>query len=134
MPCPFHPPWFQHSNYTWWRIQVLIMQFSPNSRHFVPLRSKYSQQRPVLKHPQSMFIPQCRRPSFTPIQNHRKMYRFLYSNFRIRAIAYNCIALFLVLSRKSESMYCCYFICGTVRLKNVVESVCTDILNIMWRN
>jgi hypothetical protein len=30
MPCPSHPPWLEHSNYTWRRVQVmklLIMQF-----------------------------------------------------------------------------------------------------------
>jgi hypothetical protein len=45
------------------------MQFSPTSYHFIPLRSKYSPQRPVLKHPQSMFLPWCQRPSCTLIQN-----------------------------------------------------------------
>jgi hypothetical protein len=23
MPCPSHPPWLDHSNYTWWRVQVM---------------------------------------------------------------------------------------------------------------
>jgi hypothetical protein len=32
------------------------MQFSPISRHFVSLRTEYSPQHPVLKHPQSMSI------------------------------------------------------------------------------
>jgi hypothetical protein len=58
MPCSSHPPWLDHSNYTWSRVQVmklLIIQFSWTSCHFISLRSKYSQ-RPVLKHPQSMFL------------------------------------------------------------------------------
>jgi hypothetical protein len=38
-------------------MKFLIVQSSPSSCHFLPLRSKYSLQRPVLKHPQSMFIP-----------------------------------------------------------------------------
>jgi hypothetical protein len=41
---------------TWWSLQVmklLIMQSSPASRHFLPLRSKYSPWHSVLKHPQS---------------------------------------------------------------------------------
>jgi hypothetical protein len=40
MPCPSHPPWLDHSNYTWRRVQVmklLITQFSPTSRHFMTL-------------------------------------------------------------------------------------------------
>jgi hypothetical protein len=33
------------------------MQSSPVFRHLLPLISKYSPQRPVLKHPQSSFFP-----------------------------------------------------------------------------
>jgi hypothetical protein len=50
MPCPSHPPLFDHSNYTWRRVQVmklLITQFSLTSCHFTSLRSKYSPQHPV---------------------------------------------------------------------------------------
>jgi hypothetical protein len=60
MPCPSHPPWLDHSNYTWQRVQamkLLIMQFFPTSYHFMLLRSKYSPQHPVLKHLKSMFFP-----------------------------------------------------------------------------
>jgi hypothetical protein len=35
-------------------MKLLIMQFSPTSCHFISLRSKYSPQHPVLKHPQSI--------------------------------------------------------------------------------
>jgi hypothetical protein len=44
-PRPYHRPWLDHSNYTWRTVRVmelLIMQFSPTSYHFIPLRSKYS--------------------------------------------------------------------------------------------
>jgi hypothetical protein len=34
-----------------------LTQFSPVSRHLIPLRSKYPPQHPVLKHPQHMFLP-----------------------------------------------------------------------------
>jgi hypothetical protein len=57
MPNESHPPWLDNSNYTLRRVQImkpLIMQFSPNSCHFISLRSKYSPQHPVLKHP--MFL------------------------------------------------------------------------------
>jgi hypothetical protein len=47
------------------------MQSSPTSRHYLPLRSKYSPQHPVLRHPQSTLLPKCERPSFAPIQNIR---------------------------------------------------------------
>jgi hypothetical protein len=43
--------WLNHPNNIWWSVQVmklLIMQSSPASRHFLPVRSKYSPQLPVL--------------------------------------------------------------------------------------
>ena len=43
------------------------MQSPPFPRYLVPPRSKYSPQHNVLKHPQLPFLPQCQRPSFTPI-------------------------------------------------------------------
>jgi hypothetical protein len=39
--------------------------------------SKYPPQHPVLKHPQSMFLPQRHRS----IKSHRQYYRHVYSNF-----------------------------------------------------
>jgi len=53
-------------------MKLLIMQFSPSSSLFFPLRSKYSRQHPVFKHPQSVYFLQDERPSFTPIQNNRQ--------------------------------------------------------------
>jgi hypothetical protein len=50
MTCPSHPPWLDHSNYIWRRVQVmklLTMQFSLTSCHFIFLRSKYSPQYPI---------------------------------------------------------------------------------------
>jgi hypothetical protein len=60
MPLPFLRPWNYHPNNIWWSVQVvklLIMQSSSASRHFLPLRFKYSPQHPVLKRPQSMLLP-----------------------------------------------------------------------------
>jgi hypothetical protein len=60
MPCPSHPPWLDHSNYTWRKIQVmkfLIMQFSLNPFYSISLRSKYSPQHSILEHLQSIFLP-----------------------------------------------------------------------------
>ena len=48
------------------------MQSAPFPRYLVPLRSKYSPQHHIFKHPQLPFLPQCQRPSFTPIQNNRQ--------------------------------------------------------------
>jgi hypothetical protein len=38
-------------------VKFLIIQSSPASCNFVPLKSKYSPQRPVLKHPVCVFFP-----------------------------------------------------------------------------
>jgi hypothetical protein len=35
-------------------MKFLIVQLPPFFRHLIPLRSKYSSQNPVLKHPESM--------------------------------------------------------------------------------
>jgi hypothetical protein len=59
MPHLSRPPWFYQPNSIWRSVQVmklLIMQSSPASCHFLPLRSKYSPQQRVLNHPQSMFF------------------------------------------------------------------------------
>ena len=47
----------------------LITQSHSVPCYFVPLRPKYLPQHPVLSHTYRMFLPQCERPSFTPIQN-----------------------------------------------------------------
>jgi hypothetical protein len=69
---PSHPTQFYHLNNIWWSLQVmklLITKLSLFYCHFIPHRTKYSPQHPVLKHhhPQSMFFTYCDRPSFTPI-------------------------------------------------------------------
>ena len=51
------------------------MQSPPFPRYLVPPRSKYSPQHLILKHPQLLLLPQCQRPSFTPIQNNRQNLR-----------------------------------------------------------
>ena len=68
------------------------MQSPPFPRYLVPPRSKYSPQHHVLKHPQLPFLPQCQRPSFTPIQNNRQNYSYIY--------IYKYIYIYLELSIK----------------------------------
>jgi hypothetical protein len=38
-------------------MKLLTVQFSPTSRHFISLRSKYSPQHLTLKHTESTFLP-----------------------------------------------------------------------------
>jgi hypothetical protein len=52
------------------------MKFSPHPCYLIPVRPKYSPQHPILKHPQPTYLPQCLRPSFTPIQNRASDYKY----------------------------------------------------------
>ena len=75
MPSPSHSSRFYHPHNIGWGVQIIelnVMQPPPFPRYLVPPRSKYSPQYHVLKHPQLSFLPQCQRPSFTPIQNNRQ--------------------------------------------------------------
>jgi hypothetical protein len=52
MHSPSHNPPFDDLQNILWRVQavyLLTMQFSPVSRHFIPLGSKYSPKHPVIK-------------------------------------------------------------------------------------
>ena len=72
------------------------MQSPPFPRYLVPPRSKYSPQHHVLKHPQLPFLPQCQRPSFTPIGD---VYR-TYSKWKANCIGHiwrrNCLLKYVV--------------------------------------
>ena len=46
----------------------------------VTLRSKYTPQHPIPRHPQTAFLPQCQRPGFTPINNYRQNYSSICLN------------------------------------------------------
>jgi hypothetical protein len=74
-----------HSNYNWKRVHItklIAMQISSLSRHLLALWSN-SPQHPVLKHPHTMFLPECQRTRFPPIQNHRQNYSLAYYNFYV---------------------------------------------------
>jgi hypothetical protein len=61
---------FDHRKNVWWKIvKFLIVQLLTASYNFLALTRKYSRQRCVLRQPQSTFLIQCVRPSFTPTQN-----------------------------------------------------------------
>jgi hypothetical protein len=73
MPCPSHPPWFDHSNNFRQEVQItkfLIIQFSP-AYYSICLRSKYSWHRSETP---SVYII----PKFHTHTNNMQNYRFLY--------------------------------------------------------
>jgi len=85
MPCPSHFSWFEHLNNIQWGAQfmkLLIIESSPLTCYFNHLRPKYPSQHPILEHPQSTFLPQCERPSFTPIQNNRLNMHLKWSRWK----------------------------------------------------
>jgi hypothetical protein len=53
-------------------MKLLIIEFLPASCYFLPLGSKHSQH-PVLKHPQSQFVP-----SATPMRTYMNNYSFVF--------------------------------------------------------
>jgi hypothetical protein len=82
MPRSSHPPRFDHSKYTWRRVQImmlLVMQFSPPARHFIPFGPD------ILSTPFSNILSLCssHNVSFTTIQNHRQNHGVVYSNFYV---------------------------------------------------
>jgi hypothetical protein len=44
----------------------------------LPLRPKYLPQHSILENTQSMFFPECERPSFIPTKNNRQNCRYAY--------------------------------------------------------
>ena len=61
---PSHSSWFDHPSNIGWgveSIKLFFMYFSPFPCYLIPLRPKYSPQRPIFKHSQPTFLPQCER-------------------------------------------------------------------------
>ena len=77
--CPAHPILLDFITCTilgeeYKSFSTLVMQSPPFPCYLAPPRSKYFPQHHILKHPQLPFLPQCQRPSFTPIQNNCEYY------------------------------------------------------------
>jgi hypothetical protein len=86
MLLPSHSSGFDHLKNIWWGvgdIKLLILKSFRLPCYIVHFRPKYPLQRPILEHPQPMFICQCKRPSFKPIQNSRQNYSSVYLNIYI---------------------------------------------------
>jgi hypothetical protein len=85
MPRPSNPPWFNHLNNIYWKVQImelLIMQFFQSrvtSSHLGPnilLSTLFS-------NTLSLCCSQCERPSFTPIKNMKQNYSFVDFNLYV---------------------------------------------------
>jgi hypothetical protein len=71
--------------YKLWRSK--LCSFFPISCHFISLQSNYSPQHHVLKDPQSVFFPQCQRPSFTTItQTQAKLWNCISNFYDLRQL------------------------------------------------
>ena len=65
----------------WWGVQslkLLVIWSSPLTCYLVPPRTKHLFQRPIFKHWQLMFTPQCEKPSLASIQNNGHDYSYVY--------------------------------------------------------
>ena len=60
-------------------VQFFSSPLSPPLTH----PPKYLSQHPIFVHPQPTFLPQCDRPSFTPIQNSMQNYSPTHFNLYI---------------------------------------------------
>jgi hypothetical protein len=49
---------------------LLSMLFNPVPCYFLPLRSKYAPEHPILEQPQPMLLLECNTPSFTHTHTH----------------------------------------------------------------
>jgi len=99
--------------------------------HLVPLKPKYSPQHRVLKHPQPTFLPECDRPSFTPIQNTRQIYTSLDVRDAKHSTQLPITQLCFSHSRKQSSRNCNTILFrGYVMLRTQASSV---ILNASCR-
>ena len=88
MPSP--SPLFRHQKIVWWAVQIiklLVMYSSPLPCYLVPLGPKYSPQPPIHKFPQITFLPQCERPSFTPINGQKEETKQKCSRFHTHAVS-----------------------------------------------
>jgi hypothetical protein len=88
------------------------VQLSPFSHHLIPLRTKYSHQHPVLKHPLSMLFRKCQSPSFLPIQNNWQNYGVLYFNLYVPRHEAGRIKTELNGSKRSPNLVCCSSLCA----------------------
>ena len=79
--CPGHShSWYDHPKNVWSEVQIikLLMRFSPLLCYLVRLRPKCLPQHPILEHPHPRFLPQCERPSFTPVQKQNRQTTFVH--------------------------------------------------------
>jgi hypothetical protein len=85
VPRLIHYSWFDLPNKIGWGVQLInliIMWSPPLPCYLVHLGPKYSQHL-ILNHSQPTLLPQCERPSFTPIRNSGKNNNYLYFNLYI---------------------------------------------------
>ena len=73
---PSHSSRFDHPSNIWLGVQIikfLVMQSSSHPYFFVPLRSKYYPQRPILEHLRPMFLPDVKDQDLHPYKTTDKV-------------------------------------------------------------
>ena len=113
-------------------IKLLIIWFSLLPCYIFPLRPKYSPQHPILKHPQSMFLPQCEWPSLRPIQNNRQNYSSVCPNLMCIIYVYtHTVHTYTRAVQKDTDLfliyYCTYNLIRLVSFKLLPSTVDTPL-------
>jgi hypothetical protein len=75
IPRPSQCSWFDYPSNVWWWVQIIklrIMHSPSVPSYLVPPNPKYLPGPPIFEHPYPMYLPQCERQIFTPLQNNRK--------------------------------------------------------------
>lgn len=73
---PFFPSWYRNTDNICWEVRFMKMTNMQSLLLLcclVPLQLKYLPHYPIPKRPHSLFLPQCDRSSFRPIQNRRQI-------------------------------------------------------------
>ena len=115
--CSTQSSWFAHWHNIWWGVQFMML----------PHRAKYPPQHSILKHSQPTFLPQCERPSFTPIQNNKQNYNSLHFSFYIFGIRH-CEWWVLTCNENPQPLHClmtCGALIHTVRVLRESETSTT---------
>jgi hypothetical protein len=81
----------------------LIMQLPPIPCCLVTPTRKYSPQHLILRHPKSAFLPQCQRPTFTPIQQAELQFCISSSSAPLLALNSTCYPYSVVTSSEAQN-------------------------------
>ena len=80
MPNKYYHSCYHYINYIWWTVSdmKLTAESSASLYSYIPLTSNILLTNLLSQNPQSVFLPWCKTPNFTPTQNERNNVNFVY--------------------------------------------------------